>query len=78
MSFNMTHMWIQLVRFLIRGYQICVSPFFGSRCRFFPSCSQYAEEAIVQHGFLKGSVKIATRILKCHPFHTGGYDPVLK
>jgi putative membrane protein insertion efficiency factor len=60
----------------IRGYQILVSPFLRPSCRFYPSCSSYAYEAFYRYGVLKGGVLAARRILKCHPFHPGGADPV--
>jgi hypothetical protein len=55
-----------------------VRPFLGPRgvCRFTPTCSQYAKEAITKHGAFKGSYLTLRRVFKCHPFHTGGYDPV--
>ena len=61
---------------LIRGYQILISPVLGNRCRFLPSCSHYATEAIETFGTVKGSLLAIKRICSCHPFHTGGYDPV--
>lgn len=61
---------------LIRFYQICISPMFPPRCRFYPTCSQYALEAVQKKGVVKGSWMALKRILKCHPFHPGGYDPV--
>ncbi|MCK0745002.1 membrane protein insertion efficiency factor YidD [Chromohalobacter nigrandesensis] len=61
---------------LLRGYQYVISPLLGPRCRFWPSCSQYAVEAIQIHGPLKGSWLALKRILKCHPGHPGGVDPV--
>jgi putative membrane protein insertion efficiency factor len=67
---------------LIRGYQLVISPvkgfFFGPGmgCRFHPTCSHYTREYIEKHGFLKGTFFGLIRILKCHPFHPGGYDPV--
>lgn len=61
---------------LIRGYQLIISPLLGPRCRFYPSCSNYAIEAIRLHGVVKGSVLTAKRIAKCHPGHPGGIDPV--
>jgi putative membrane protein insertion efficiency factor len=61
---------------LIRFYQVCISPLHPACCRFIPTCSQYALEAVTKYGFLKGSYLAVKRILKCHPFHKGGYDPV--
>lgn len=61
---------------LIRGYQLIISPHLGQCCRFHPSCSCYATEAVQRHGALRGSVMAARRVLRCHPFHDGGYDPV--
>lgn len=61
---------------LIRGYQIGVSPMLGPRCRFFPSCSEYAIEAIQAHGAVEGAWLGARRVARCHPWHPGGYDPV--
>ena len=61
---------------LIRVYKRYISPFFPPCCRFQPTCSQYAYEAIERYGFVKGMYLALKRILKCHPFHKGGYDPV--
>jgi hypothetical protein len=61
---------------LIRGYQLIVSPWLGPRCRFHPTCSHYASEAIGRHGALRGSWLAARRLGRCHPWHPGGYDPV--
>ena len=61
---------------LIRLYRCCVSPLLGPNCRFYPSCSCYAEEAIEHHGIVRGVYLAARRILRCHPWHPGGYDPV--
>ena len=61
---------------LIRFYQIFISPMFPPRCRFYPTCSQYALEAVRKKGAVKGSWLALKRNLKCHPFHPGGYDPV--
>ena len=62
--------------FLIRAYQICISPLFPASCRFTPTCSAYALEAIQKYGPGKGLFLSIKRILKCNPFHEGGYDPV--
>ncbi len=61
---------------LIRGYQLLISPLLGPRCRFYPSCSQYGIEAIRCHGPLRGCWLTLRRLLKCHPGHPGGFDPV--
>ena len=61
---------------LIKLYQKIISPLLGANCRFYPTCSQYALEAINKYGFIKGSWLAVRRILRCHPFHPGGYDPV--
>ena len=61
---------------LIRGYQIAISPWLGRNCRFHPTCSQYTLEAIERHGALKGLWLGLRRVLRCHPFHPGGHDPV--
>ena len=66
----------QLIRLLIRAYQLGISPLLGARCRFYPSCSQYALEAVSMHGSLRGSALALRRLARCHPFHEGGYDPV--
>lgn len=61
---------------IVRGYQILISPWFPAKCRFHPSCSEYTIQAIDQHGSAKGSWLSVKRILKCHPFSEGGFDPV--
>ncbi len=61
---------------LIRVYQLGVSPLLGPRCRFFPSCSHYTAEAICKHGGARGVWLGLRRLLRCHPFHPGGFDPV--
>jgi len=63
---------------VIRFYQKFLSPLTISSCRFTPSCSSYAIQALEKHGLLKGLTLTAVRVLKCHPFHPGGYDPVPK
>ena len=60
----------------LQGYRHAIAPLLGANCRFYPSCSQYAIEAIEQHGSLRGSWLSAVRLAKCHPFHPGGFDPV--
>jgi putative membrane protein insertion efficiency factor len=66
----------QIAILLILFYQKCISPLFPPHCRFYPTCSQYALEAVEKYGFIKGSFLAVKRILKCHPYHKGGYDPV--
>ena len=61
---------------IIKFYQLRVSPLKKPSCRFYPTCSQYAIDAVVKFGVFKGSLKAIVRILKCNPFHPGGYDPV--
>jgi uncharacterized protein len=65
-----------LLLLLLRAYKLGISPFLGQNCRFYPSCSDYAAEAVRVHGALKGSVLAAKRLCKCHPWHPGGLDPV--
>jgi uncharacterized protein len=67
---------IGLFLVLIRIYQVCLSPMLGPSCRFYPSCSEYAYQAILRHGPLTGVFLAAKRILRCHPFNPGGLDPV--
>ena len=61
---------------LVRGYQVTLSPLLPSSCRYYPSCSAYAIEALERHGALRGSWLAFRRILRCNPFRPGGYDPV--
>ena len=61
---------------VFRFYQRAVSPLFPPRCRYIPTCSEYALEAVEKYGAVKGSWLAAKRILRCNPFHKGGYDPV--
>jgi putative membrane protein insertion efficiency factor len=65
-----------IVGFLIRVYQWTISPLLGPRCRFYPSCSNYALEAVNRFGALRGSWLAARRLARCHPWHPGGFDPV--
>jgi putative membrane protein insertion efficiency factor len=60
---------------LVRLYQIFLSPIFGGRCRFYPSCSEYFILSVKKYGAIKGAFRGVWRILRCHPFHPGGYDP---
>lgn len=61
---------------LVRGYQLCISPLFPPCCRYVPTCSEYAAQALARHGAVRGSLLALRRILRCHPFAAGGYDPV--
>lgn len=66
-----------LFRILIRGYQMLIAPVLPKTCRFYPSCSEYSLAAIEHHGAVKGVWKSLSRLLRCHPWSLGGYDPVL-
>jgi putative membrane protein insertion efficiency factor len=66
----------RLLILLLTGYRRYVSPLLGPRCRFYPSCSAYALEAVQVHGALRGSWLAVCRLSRCHPFHPGGLDPV--
>ena len=66
--------WL-LVR-LLRGYQLLVSPMFGPSCRFYPTCSNYAIEAVRTHGAARGGWLALRRVCRCHPWNEGGHDPV--
>ncbi len=61
---------------VIKAYQFLISPLLGDRCRFYPSCSRYAVEALERFGFFYGCYLAIRRVLKCHPWHPGGIDPV--
>lgn len=66
----------RLLLTMIRLYQWLLSPWVGNQCRFYPSCSHYATEAIALHGSVKGGALALRRICRCHPWHPGGFDPV--
>lgn len=66
----------RIAQALIRGYQLLLGPFLGGACRFEPSCSTYAMEAIAQHGTVKGVMLAAKRLGRCHPLAAPGFDPV--
>lgn len=68
----------KLLVFLIRGYQWTISPWLGPRCRFYPTCSQYAVDAVSSFGVVRGSWLTILRLCQCHPFCKGGFDPVPK
>nr|WP_321273100.1 membrane protein insertion efficiency factor YidD [Alcaligenes faecalis] len=67
---------VSVLVLLVRGYQLFISPLLGPRCRFYPTCSQYAIQALRTHGLFKGTWLAARRIVRCHPWHPGGHDPV--
>jgi len=67
---------IRLALWSIRAYQLLIAPLFPTCCRFTPSCSHYAAEAMARHGFRRGFYLSLRRLLRCHPFHPGGWDPV--
>ena len=73
----MTHLIAKSILLLIHAYQKILSPLLPpNTCRFYPTCSSYATEAISKHGIVNGALLSLKRILKCHPFNPGGYDPV--
>ncbi len=65
-----------VLAFIIKWYRKLISPLFPPSCRFYPTCSEYSEEAILRFGVVKGGWLAVKRVSKCHPFHPGGYDPV--
>jgi putative membrane protein insertion efficiency factor len=67
---------VRLLVWLIKFYQIVCSPYFGQQCRFTPTCSEYAIDAINKHGALRGTAYTIRRLAHCHPWHIGGHDPV--
>ncbi|MEZ5614640.1 MAG: membrane protein insertion efficiency factor YidD [Rhodocyclaceae bacterium] len=66
----------RLLVLLVRIYRFAISPLIGRNCRFHPSCSEYAIEALEKHGGSKGTLLAVKRLSRCHPWHPGGYDPV--
>lgn len=64
------------ILFIIMIYKRAISPFLAPACRFYPSCSNYAAQSIQRHGITKGAFYSIKRLLKCHPFHEGGFDPI--
>jgi len=66
----------QILIFCLRGYKLLVSPLLPSACRFSPTCSEYMLEAVQKYGAMRGVWMGIRRVLRCHPFHAGGYDPV--
>lgn len=72
----LSHLPRRLLQGLIRLYQIVLSPLIGNQCRFHPSCSHYAMEAVGRFGVVRGSWLAAARLARCHPLHPGGFDPV--
>jgi len=71
--------WPKLVALhLLRGYKWAISPWFLPACRYVPTCSEYAMEAVDRYGVLRGGMKALARLLRCHPFVRGGFDPVVK
>jgi putative membrane protein insertion efficiency factor len=66
----------KLLVWILRAYQLMLSPMLGQNCRFYPSCSNYAIEAIRTHGAARGSYLAARRVCRCHPWNHGGHDPV--
>jgi putative membrane protein insertion efficiency factor len=69
-------MLARLLAGIVRGYRYLISPLLPPACRFSPSCSRYAIEALELHGAVRGSYLALRRLLRCHPFHAGGHDPV--
>ncbi|MBL8073400.1 MAG: membrane protein insertion efficiency factor YidD [Nitrospira sp.] len=66
----------QVLLWVLQGYRLVISPMYGPTCRFYPSCSRYASDAIAKYGVWHGFWLALVRLLKCHPFHPGGEDPV--
>jgi len=75
-SGGVSALFARLFIFLVRGYQYFISPLFPPACRYTPTCSQYAVEAVTRYGPFRGIALALWRLLRCHPFARGGYDPV--
>lgn len=76
-SSSLPRRWVIVVPLMaIRAYQQFFSPLLGAHCRFAPSCSEYARSALLRHGLWRGSFLALQRLLRCHPWHPGGWDPV--
>lgn len=69
-------MMARILIWIVKAYQLVLSPFFGQQCRFYPTCSQYALEAIQKHGALRGTYYTVHRLARCHPWCAGGHDPI--
>lgn len=69
-------MMARILIWIVKAYQLVLSPFFGQQCRFYPTCSQYALEAIQKHGALRGAYYTVRRLVRCHPWCAGGHDPI--
>ena len=74
----MCHFAQRVTLWLLRGYKWLISPLFPPACRYIPTCSEYALEAVERFGVLRGGFMVLVRLLRCHPFVKGGYDPVVK
>lgn len=68
----------KFVPWLLRGYKWAISPMLGPACRYVPTCSEYAMEAVERYGVVRGGVKAIGRLLRCHPLAKGGFDPVVR
>jgi len=76
MAMSIAQMPIYVARALIRGYQFVLSPILPMSCRFHPTCSDYARDALAGHGFVRGTVFALWRVMRCNPWNRGGFDPV--
>lgn len=76
MVFNHEYIMGRILIWIVRMYQLLISPVIGPHCRFYPSCSHYSIEAIEHFGLVVGIILSIRRILRCHPWHPGGFDPI--